>query len=461
MNTLIALAVLAVLTLFLGAFKKKFLLIPVVITGLLVSAGLIIGEWGSFASHFGNMLITDNFTNAFSLIMIFSTVLVFLLSIQYYRNSERSLEDVFGVTLFSLIGAIVMVSSGNLAMFFIGLEIMSIALYVLAGSNKNTRAGNEAAMKYFLMGSFASAFLLFGIALLFGASGSLYHKDIYDFALNASGPLPLLYKAGVVLVVIGMAFKIAVAPFHFWAPDVYDGSPTLITTFMVSVVKVAGFAAFFRLAQTVFPAALDVWVYTIAVFAAISIIVGNFTALFQKDMKRMLAYSSISHTGYVLLAIIAFNNYSSNALLLYSIAYVLSNIAAFAILIVIRQNGGNSLYEAFNGFGKNNKLLSLCLTIAMLSLTGIPPLAGFIAKYAVFVSALNSGWLWLVLIAILGSVVSIFYYFRPFINIWFRSNENPDSKIVALPSLLFVVVLSTALLIIIPIFANMFLAFRM
>jgi NADH-quinone oxidoreductase subunit N len=354
-----------------------------------------------------------------------------------------------------------MVSSGNLAMFFIGLEIMSIALYVLAGSNKNTRAGNEAAMKYFLMGSFASAFLLFGIALLFGASGSLYHKDIYDFALNASGSLPLLYKAGVVLVVIGMAFKIAVAPFHFWAPDVYEGSPTVITTFMISVVKVAGFAAFFRLAQTVFPAALDVWVNTIAILAAISIIVGNFTALFQKDMKRMLAYSSISHTGYVLLAIIAFNEYSANALLLYSIAYVLSNISAFAILIVIRQNGGNSLYDAFNGFGKNNKLLSVCLTIAMLSLTGIPPLAGFIAKYAVFVSALNSGWLWLVLIAILGSVVSIFYYFRPFIYVWFRSNEKPDAKIVVLPSLLFVVVISTALLIIIPVFANMFLSFTM
>ncbi|HEX3009195.1 MAG TPA: NADH-quinone oxidoreductase subunit N, partial [Bacteroidales bacterium] len=428
--------------------------------GLLVSAGFIISDWGNTSSSFGNMLITDNFTNAFNLVMIFSASLVFLLGYQYYRTSERSLEDVLGVTLFSLIGAIVMVTSGNLAMFFIGLEIMSIALYVLAGSNKTSRAGNEAAMKYFLMGSFASAFLLFGIALLYGASGSLYHKDIFDYAVNVNGALPVMYKAGVILLVIGLAFKIAVAPFHFWAPDVYEGSPTFITTFMVSVVKVAGFAAFFRLAQTVFPAATDVWVNTIAVLAAASIIVGNFTAVFQKDMKRMLAYSSISHTGYVLLAIVAFNEYSAKALLLYSVAYVLANVAAFAVLIVLRQNEGGSAYEALNGLGKRNKVLSVGITIAMLSLTGIPPLAGFIGKYTVFVSALKGEWLWLVLVAILGSVVSIYYYFRPFINVWFKNNEKNDG-VVVLPSLAFVVVVSILLLIIIPVFANLFLGFNL
>jgi NADH-quinone oxidoreductase subunit N len=457
MNTIIALSVVAVLTLFLGAFNKKKILIPVVLIGLLVSSGFIISDWGNTSSYFGNMLITDNFTNSFSLVMIFSTVLVFLLGYQYYRTSERSLEDVFGVTLFSLIGALVMVTSGNLAMFFIGLEIMSIALYVLAGSNKTSQAGNEAAMKYFLMGSFASAFLLFGIALIYGACGSLYHKDIYDYALYTHS-LPLLFKAGIILLIIGMAFKIAVAPFHFWAPDVYEGSPTFITTFMISVVKVAGFAAFFRLGQTVFPNAVDVWVNTIAVLAAVSIIVGNFTAIFQKDVKRMLAYSSISHTGYVLLAIVAFNSYSAKALLLYSVAYVLANITAFAVLIVLRQNEGSSAYESLNGFGKRNKLLSVAMTIAMLSLTGIPPLVGFVAKYTVFVSALESGWVWLVLIAILGSVVSIYYYFKPFINIWFKSSEKNDS-IVVLPSLGLVLVISIILIIVVPVFANLFLNF--
>jgi NADH-quinone oxidoreductase subunit N len=457
MNTIIALTVVAILNLFLGAFNQKKILLPVILIGLLVSAGFIFQNWGLSSSYFGNMMITDNFTNAFSMVMILSTFLVFLLSAQYYRTSDRSLEDVFGVTLFSLIGAIVMVTSGNLAMFFIGLEIMSIALYVLAGSNKNNKAGNEAAMKYFLMGSFASAFLVFGIALLYGASGSLYHQDIYNYALNITGDLPLIYKAGVILLVIGLAFKIAVAPFHFWAPDVYEGSPTFITTFMVTVVKVAGFAAFFRLAQTVFPGATHVWINTIAVLAALSIIVGNFTALYQKDMKRMLAYSSISHTGYVLLAIIAFNTYSSKALLLYSIAYVLANVVAFAVIIVLRQQAAGSVYEALNGFGKKNKTLAVALTLAMLSLTGIPPLAGFIAKYSVFVSALNSGWLWLVLVAILGSVVSIFYYFRPFINMWFKPADE-SSEILVLPSLKFVVVLASVLLLAITFFANFFLS---
>lgn len=457
MNTLIALAVVSIVTLFLGAFGKKSLLFPAVLTGLLVSAGLVINDWGITSTYFGNMIITDNFTNAFNLVMILSTLLVFLLGIQYYRNTNRSLEDVFGITLFSLIGAVVMVTSGNLAMFFIGLEIMSIALYVLAGSNKTNKAGNEAAMKYFLMGSFSSAFLLFGIALLFGATGSLYHSDIYNYAAS-NNTLPLLYKAGVVLLVIGLAFKIAVAPFHFWAPDVYEGSPTFITTFMVSVVKIAGFAAFFRLAQTVFPSVADVWVNTVALLAAVSIIIGNFTAVYQKDIKRMLAYSSISHTGYVLLAIVAFNTYSAKALLLYSVAYVLANVVSFAVLIVMRQSDGNSSFEGLNGFGKRNRVLAVCFTLAMISLTGIPPLAGFIAKYSVFVSALNSGWVWLVLIAVLGSVVSIFYYFRPFINIWFRNNEQ-SGTVVALPSLVIVVVVATILLFLVPLFANAFLTY--
>lgn len=460
MNTIIVLSVLALVTLFLGAFNKKKILLPVVLAGLLASAGFILAEWGTSAEFFGRMIITDNFTNAFDLILIFSSFLVFVLAFQYYKNNDRSLEDVFGVTLFSLIGAIVMISAGNLVMFFIGLEIMSIALYVLAASNKTNKAGNEAAMKYFLMGSFASAFLLFGIALLYGASGSLYHKEIYDFALNFRGELPMIFKAGVILMVIGMAFKIAVAPFHFWAPDVYEGSPTFVTAFMISVIKVAGFAAFFRLAQTVFPSALDVWMNTIAILAAVSIIIGNFTALYQKDMKRMLAYSGISHTGYVLLAIIAFNTYSANAILIYSVAYVLANITAFGVLIVMRQNENGSAYESFNGLGKRNKWLSAGLTLSMLSLAGIPPLTGFVAKYSVFVSALNNGWLWLVLIAILGSVVSIFYYFRPFIHIWFKDPEN-HTFVNALPSLMFVVVITTILLLVIPVFSNLFLGLNL
>jgi NADH-quinone oxidoreductase subunit N len=453
MNTIIALSVVAILTLFLGAFNYKKLLLPTVIFGLLIAGGLIILDWGNSDRFFGNMLITDNFTYAFSLVMIFSTILVFLFSNQYYRASKRSLEDVFGVILFSLIGALVMVASGNLAMFFIGLEIMSISLYILAGSNKTNQFGNEAAMKYFLMGSFASAFLLFGIALLYGSSGSLYNKDILNYAINFVGPLPLVYQAGVILLVIGMAFKIAAAPFHFWAPDVYQGSPTIVTTFMVSVVKVAGFAAFFRLAQTVFPTSPGIWVNTVAVLAVLSIIIGNFTAIFQKDAKRMLAYSSISHTGYVLLAIVAFNNFSAKALLLYSIAYVLANITAFGVIILIRQKEGESTYEAFNGFGKSHKLLAVCFTLAMLSLTGIPPLAGFFAKYLIFVTAINSGWLWLVLIAMLGSVVSIYYYFKPVIHTWFK--ETPANKeMELLPSFKFVVIFSALLLIVVPFVLN-------
>lgn len=428
MNTIIILSVVAIVTLFLGVFNVKKLVLPVAALGVVLAGVFTIIDWSESASFFNNMLLSDGFTSSFSLIMLGSTLLVILLGYQYYKESDRSLEDVTGVLLFSLIGALVMVGAGNLAMFFIGLEIMSISLYVLAASNKTSNAGNEAAMKYFLMGSFASAFLLFGIALVYGGSGSLYNQAIYDYTLKVS-ELPLIVKAGIILIVAGLAFKIAAAPFHFWAPDVYQGSPTIITTFMVSAVKVAGFAAFFRLAQTVFPASVNVWTNSVAVMALLSIIIGNFTALYQTDAKRMLAYSSVSHTGYILLALVAFNNLSTKALVIFSISYVLANIAAFATLIVVKQSKGSTQYEAFNGLGKQNKLMALGLTFAMLSLTGIPPLAGFIAKYYVFVSAIQSGWLWLVLIALLGSVVSIFYYFRPLINAWFREGNSGSVKV--------------------------------
>jgi len=429
MNTLIALSVLAVVTMFLGIFNLKKWLIPVIVVGLLVSIGLNYADWGQIKHYYSNMFFTDNFSVSFGSLMILSTLVIFLISVQYYRKETRSLDGVYAIILFSLLGGLIMISSSSLVTFFVGIEIFSISLYLLAGSHQTSLFSIEASMKYFLMGSFASAFLLFGIALLYGATGSLYTTDISAFISKNAGHVPMLLKAGIILVAIGMAFKVAAVPFHFWAPDVYHGSPTIITAYMVTTVKIAGFAAFLRLTQTCFGNDYALWNQSLAVIASLSIIVGNFGALMQTRIKRMLAYSSISHTGYILVALVALQNSTTAVFLYYSAAYAIANLAAFMVVIMMKQTLGNTGFDAFNGLARKNPIIAFSMAIAMLSLTGIPPLAGFMAKYLVFASAMQKGYAWLVIIAVVGSMVSIFYYFRPIINMYLKQPEHDEPLI--------------------------------
>jgi NADH-quinone oxidoreductase subunit N len=424
MNTLIALSVLAVITLFLGIFNLKKWLLPTIIIGLLVAAGLNFADWGHTKYYYSNMFFTDSFSVSFGMVMIVSTLLVFFISAQYYKKDTNNLEGIFAIVLFTLIGGIVMISSSNLITFFVGIEILSISLYLLAGSHRTSHASNEAAMKYFLMGSFASAFLLFGITLIYGATGSFDSQAITIYMNSQVGPIPLLLKAGILLMVIGMSFKVAAAPFHFWAPDVYHGSPTLITAFMITTVKVAGIAAFVRLTFNYFGKDYSLWSQSLAVISGLSILIGNFGALAQNRTKRMLAYSSVAHSGYVLLALVSLQATTASYVIYYLVAYVLSNLAAFLVLISLKQTVGNTGFDSFNGLAKNNPVIAFCMAIAMLSLTGIPPLAGFMGKYLVFTSALQQGYVWLVVVAVIGSVVSIFYYFRPVINMYMKAPEQ-------------------------------------
>ena len=444
MNTIIALSALAVITMFLGIFDLKKWLLPVIVVGLLVSLGLNCIAWDHGKFYYSGMFFTDNFSVSFGSLMILATLVVFLISAQYYRKETGSLDGVYSIILFSLVGGLIMISSSNLVTFFVGIEIFSISLYLLAGSHKSSQFSIEAAMKYFLMGSFASAFLLFGIALLYGATGSLYNADILKYIDTHADQLPMLLKAGVILVAIGMAFKVAAAPFHFWAPDVYHGAPTLVTAYMVTAVKVAGFAAFLRLTQTCLGKDNALWAGSVAAIAAISIIIGNFSALQQTRIKRMLAYSSISHTGYILVALVAFQASTASVFLYYSVAYVLSNLAAFLIVIVMKQTLGNTGFDAFNGLAKTNPIAAFAMAIAMLALTGIPPLAGFLAKYMVFASALQQGYAWLVIVAVVGSIVSIFYYFRPIVNMYIKQPEHQE-KLVASKLSIAILVLLTVL----------------
>ncbi|MCX6280852.1 MAG: NADH-quinone oxidoreductase subunit N [Bacteroidetes bacterium] len=425
MNSIISLSVLGVLVLFLGILKKKTWLLPLILVGLLASLVMTVLHWNLNRSLFHNMLIIDNSGVAFSAVMIFSTFLIFMFAAQYYRKVVRPLDDIYAIMIFALVGAVLMSYFGNLIMLFLGIETLSIALYVLAGSHKEAITSNEATLKYFLLGSFLSGFLLFGIALIYGSSGSFDLYAIHTYVVEHIHPgLPPMFKAGLFLLIIGLAFKIAIAPFHFWAPDVYEGTPTLLTAFMATVVKTASVFAMYRFFSIAFFGIHGVWEMTIAILAGITIVIGNVTGIYQPNLKRMLAYSSISHSGYMMLAMVAFSGRTANALLFYAIAYSIATIAAFAILILVREARGNDYFGSFNGLSKNNRLEAFTLTVAMLSLTGIPPLAGFIGKYFLFAAAIEQGWLWLVIIAIAGSAVSVGYYFKPIISMYFREDQG-------------------------------------
>jgi NADH-quinone oxidoreductase subunit N len=420
MAAIISLSVLGILVLFLGIMKKKSLLLPAIFSGLIISLGLTMSSWNTHVHYFSNMMILDNYSVAFNTVLIFTTFLIFLFAGHYYRDVQRPLDDIYAILIFALAGCVMMTSFGNLVILFLGIETLSIALYVLAGSHKEAITSNEATLKYFLLGSFLSGFLLFGMALIYGASGSFDLEAISAFCLKSGGTVSPMFRAGLFLIIIGLAFKIAIVPFHFWAPDVYEGTPTLLTAFMATVVKTASIVALYRLFSIAFQSIHAIWEITLAILAALTILLGNLTGLYQPGLKRMLAYSSISHSGYMMLAVLAFSSFTSGALLLYTASYSVATVTAFGILILIRGAKGNDFFTSFEGLAKVNPLEAFCLTISLLSLTGIPPLAGFMAKYYLFAAAIDKGYLWLVIIAIIGSAISAAYYFKPVISMYLK-----------------------------------------
>lgn len=409
MNALIAIACFGVLSMMAEVFHYKKAIIPIIIAGLLTGFCVNLVEWNTFTSYYSNMFLADNYAVAFIGLVIFITLLWVLMSGSYF-NSETSKAEHASLILFALCGAIIMIGFSDLTMFFIGLEILSISLYVLAGSDKRNTRSNEAGLKYFLMGAFATGFLLFGIALIYGATGTFNLLEIRE-RLTHFSTVPTFVYAGILLMLVGLTFKIAAVPFHFWAPDVYEGAPTLITAFMSTVVKTAAFAAFYRLFSTCFANMADWWVTILVIISGLSMMVGNVLAVYQQSFKRMLAYSSIAHAGYMLMAVVAINQNSAGAIFMYAAAYSFANIGAFACLNSLSINGNESV-SALAGLGKQKPFTAILLSILMLSMAGIPPVAGFFAKYYIFYGALQSGHIWLVVVAILSSLIGVYYYLR-------------------------------------------------
>jgi len=428
MNIIITITVTALVVLYAGLFKAKKALLPITLIGLLISLAFVATSWNTNQTYFG-MMQMDNFALAFSGITILGTLFVFLLTQNYFAADSENIAEYFTLILFALAGITIMVSYKNMSMLFIGIEIMSVCLYILAGIRKSNFASNEASLKYFLMGAFSTGFLLFGITLIYGATGSFDLEAINQYLVGNYKSISPMFYPGVILMLIGLSFKVGAAPFHFWTPDVYEGAPTLITTFMSTVVKTAGFAAFIRLFADTFAPLHDFWLPPLIAIVCITLFIGNVTALFQKNFKRMLAYSSISHAGYLLFSLVTLSANSSNNVLVYAAAYTFASIIAFAVLIMVKQKTGNDHFDSFNGLAKRNPLTALVLTIAMLSLAGIPLTAGFIGKYLMFLNVMGEYQILLVAFAILNALVGFYYYFKVIVAMYFKEGSEIELEV--------------------------------
>jgi len=365
-------------------------------------------------SFFNNMLRLDSFALWFSLLMTGCTLLYVLLMGKEIARVGVHVGEYFALISFILVGIYLLSGYNNLLMLFLGIEILSIPQYILAGSDKRNLKSSEAALKYFLMGSFSTGILLMGIALLYGATGTF---DILGFRMLQTESLNSMALAGILFLIIALGFKVSAAPMHMWTPDVYDGSPTPFTAYMSTVVKAGVFVAFLRLFHASFGNLSDHWMLIVSIITAATLLVGNITAVFQQSVKRMLAYSSIAQAGFMLFAILAVNATAWQGIIIYAVAYSVASIGVFAVLMKMK----DYTYDGFNGLAKKEPVLAFFAAVFLFSLAGIPLTGGFMAKYFVLLAAVQQGQvMWLVIFALLMAAISAYYYFKVIIAMYFK-----------------------------------------
>jgi len=419
MKELLALSLTGIVIMLADIFNARKLSFPIALLGLATTLASCILDWGVGEDVY-HMMKLDNFALAFTSVLCVVGVMWLLMSVKYF-DTMRDATDRYALFFFILTGALVMVSFTNLTMLFIGVEILSISAYALAGSSKKDLASNESALKYFLMGAFASGFLLLGIAFVYGAFGSFDLETIRGAKVTLANKSFLQF--GILGLIVGLGFKTAAAPFHFWAPDVYQGAPMPITALMATVVKIAAIAAFYRLFVMCFVGSQSMWIDIVAILLVLSLLVGNVTAVMQNDAKRMLAFSSISHAGYLMFAILCMGGSSEKGLLFYTLSYSIATLVAFTVLFQVSNATGSTSIISFNGLGKTQPVKAFFMSLALLSMAGIPPLGGFMAKYFLFANAISQGYVGLVVFAVVMSLVGIFYYFKILMAMYGATDE--------------------------------------
>jgi len=385
----------------------------VTVLTLVAAAASVLLVRESRRSIFGGMFVHDGFTVFFTLLFCAIGLVSVLISWDYVKRLRLPAAEYYALLLCATLGMVVMAASNDLITVFLGLELMSLALYVMVGFRRSNLESNEAALKYFLLGAFASGFLLYGIALLYGATGSTNLRAIAAFLSDSPLGGSALVLAGALLLLVGFGFKVAAVPFHMWTPDAYEGAPTSVTAFMSAGAKAAGFAALLRVAGSALAEIQADWRPILTWLAILTMTVGNVSALLQTNLKRMLAYSSIAHAGYVLVALTAGGTEGASAAVFYLAVYSFMNLGAFGILALLgREQEERVLLSDLSGLGFRQPLLGLAMTVFMISLGGIPPTAGFMGKVYVFGAAIEAGLIPLVIVGVLNSVVSVFYYLR-------------------------------------------------
>ncbi len=389
------------------------------------TAAAVLAAWRSGTTGeplFFEMVVWDRYALFVASVILLGALLVLLLSLETRRRDGAETGEYYALVLFAATGMVLMAQAVHFIMIFLGLEILSISVYVLVGLPRHERRANEAALKYVLLGGFASGFFLYGLTFLYGAAGSLSMTAMASYLGTGERVFNSYLLLGTALVLVGFAFKLALVPFHLWAPDVYEGAPTPITAYMAVGVKAAVLAALVRTFWEALPAVVPHWTTALWILAAVTMTVGNVMALVQQSVKRMLAYSSIAHAGYLLVAVVAGSPAGVTALLVYLLAYTVMNVGAFGVMAAGQKDrSGGELLQDFEGLGFRSPLVGAVMALFLFSLAGIPPTAGFLGKLLVFSAAVEAGYTWLVVLAVINSVVAAYYYLRVVIAIYRRS----------------------------------------
>ncbi len=396
-------------------------IVALVITGMITLAG-----WNEPQSGFAGSVLLDNFATFFSMVCIIAAGLTILMSDDYLKREDFPVSEYYPLILFTTAGAMWMASGTDLMTIFLGLEVLSVSLYVLAGFFRDKLTSNESGLKYFFLGAFSTGFLLYGVALLYGVTGTTKLQGIAEYVkTNPEAATNMMFIAGGLLLLVGFLFKVAAAPFHMWTPDVYQGAPTPITGFMSAGPKAAAFAAFIRVAIIGLDGMESELTSLFWLLAVLTMTVGNFIALNQKDIKRLLAYSSISHAGYALVGLVAWNTVGLSAIMFYMLVYTFMNVGAFAVLVLLGKKGEENLtLDGIAGLGYKKPFLGIALCIFLFSLMGLPPTAGFTGKFYIFAGAIKAGYIWLAVLGVLNSAVSLYYYLKIMVQMYFKDPQE-------------------------------------
>ncbi len=417
----------------------------IVMIGFVVTAVLVLGQSDLHASIFSNMIAVDPFAHFFKLVIIISAILivVFSLGSAELNSPNRKLGEYYALLAALTLGMMLMAGASNLLMMYLAIELSSISSYVLSGYTKEAPDSSEASLKYVIYGALSSGLMLYGISIIYGLTGSL---DIYTInQVLAEGDISgvALLIAGV-LTLAGFGYKISAVPFHFWTPDVYEGAPITITAFLSVASKAGGFALMIRFFKVTFIDSSVVtlpegawatfegfeWYHIIAAMSVLTMTLGNLVAIWQNNLKRLLAYSSIAHAGYMLMGVVVLSNEGVAAILIYFVVYLFMNLGAFYVVMLVANKTGSEDIEDYKGLGARAPFITVALAVFFISLTGLPPTAGFIGKLYLFAALLNSGWVWLAVVGALNSVISLYYYVRVFRNMYLRSPDQPGPPLV-------------------------------